>query len=82
MRRGLHRRWELSVEALLDGELGPARSTAAHGHVRACPDCAAHAVALLAVRAALRRRVRALAPLSPALAPRLEQVLGRSPERP
>ncbi len=44
------------MEQLLDGEPVRIGSDAAQRHLRECPGCAMHAVVLLAVRAALRRR--------------------------
>jgi len=65
MRWGEHRRWERAVEQLVDGELSAQRVVAVHVHVRDCPDCAAQAAVMLAVRASLRRRAWGLPPLSP-----------------
>jgi hypothetical protein len=53
--RWAHRRWELAVEAFVDGELPRGRLEEVDRHLRTCRDCGGTALVLLAVRSALQR---------------------------
>lgn len=46
--------WAEPIALYLDGGLGPAEELAVHGHLRACPACADHLVALAPVVEALK----------------------------
>jgi len=58
--RWAHRRWARAVEAFVDGELVGSRHNLVREHVADCADCRYDAALLLAVRAALVRRVMSL----------------------
>lgn len=65
--------WVDPISLYLDGALGPAEELAVHTHLRACPACAEHLVALTPVVEALRALPceRACRDLWPAIAAEL-----------